>query len=143
MLEKAVEIVPEQINQIPYAPYAPHASDAPQASYTPYPLHAAHASYPPYSPHIINTLSVNNMPIEDKNTYLLDSFMCCLLYFCCFCAFPFNIFCGVYSYLLAKKDTSNNEISRLLIKGSIIFSLLFGLICFIVGILFAFTSYQV
>lgn len=133
MEDKPVEIVPEQINQIPYTPYAP-----------PYAPHYAPPYAPPYaphSPHIINTLSVNNMPIEDKNTYLLDSFMCCLLYFCCFCAFPFNIFCGVYSYLLAKKDTSNNEISRLLIKGSIIFSLLFGLICFIVGILFAFTSY--
>ena len=79
------------------------------------------------TPNITNnpTFLINNILYteESDGDYMMDSLICCLLYFCCICTCPCNIFCGIYSYLLAHKDKSNNNILRFIIKSSIITSI--------------------
>lgn len=96
------------------------------------------------SPNIINNFSINNMPFmnmpiveqkEDKN-YIIDSLACCLLYFCCVFACPINIVCGIYSYVLASNDTSDNHFIRLCIKVSLILSIIF-FVCFLFVLIFS------
>lgn len=89
----------------------------------------------PISTNVINNFSINNMPFiqqRENNNYILDSLACCLLYFCCICVCPFNLVCGVYSYILASNDTSNNNFIRFCIKAFIILSIVLVIIAVII-----------
>jgi hypothetical protein len=77
----------------------------------------------------------NNYSISQRYTdNIVNSFLCCIFYFGCICICPINIICGVWSYVLAVEDNSNHGCMRVLIKASIVTSVIFFVILLIIAI---------